>query len=78
VIGYGFGDKAINTRLIAWLARESDRALVICHPDPGRLRQEARGAIQNHWDSWESDRQLRLVASRVENLDYGHIAEHLG
>jgi SIR2-like domain len=77
VIGYGFGDKAINTRLIAWLARASEHTLIVCHPRPDELRDNARGAIQNHWTSWKNEERLKVIPAYVADLNYEAIAEHL-
>lgn len=46
VIGYGFRDKAINARIVAWAERPGDRRLVVLHPDPVRLGQNARGRFE--------------------------------
>jgi hypothetical protein len=45
VIGYGFRDKAINSRLIGWLQQAWNRCLVVVHPKPTELCEGARGAI---------------------------------
>jgi hypothetical protein len=68
VIGYGFGDKAVNTRLIAWLARSREHHLVVCHGEPDDLRMRARGAIRNKWPSWLADGQLIVVPKWVADL----------
>lgn len=77
VIGYGFGDKAINTRLIAWLARASEHQLIVCHPCPDELVANARGAIQNYWKSWKNEGQLEIIPTCVADLNYQAIAGHL-
>ncbi len=76
-IGYGFGDKAINMRLIGWLARARDNRLIVCHHDPDRLSKCARSAIQNNWIRWQEDEQLAIVPAYVAELDYKDIATHL-
>jgi hypothetical protein len=53
VIGYGFRDKAINARLVAWAERPGERRMVVVHPHPARLRVEARGAVRSNWMRWE-------------------------
>jgi SIR2-like domain len=77
VIGYGFGDKAINTRLIAWLARASEHTLIVCHPCPDELCDNARGAIQNYWTSWKDEGRLKVVPACVADLNYEAITGHL-
>lgn len=77
-VGYGFGDKAVNTRLIGWLARARENRLIVCHPDPDRLSERARGAIRNKWANWQQDGQLAIVPACVAQLDHEAIAAHLG
>jgi hypothetical protein len=61
VIGYGFRDKAINARVVAWAERPGDRRMVVVHPDPDRLGRGARGAIRNKWLRWRNAGLLRFV-----------------
>jgi hypothetical protein len=61
VIGYGFRDKAINARIVAWAERSGDRRMVVVHPDPDRLGRSARGAIRNKWLRWQNTGLLRFV-----------------
>lgn len=78
VIGYGFGDKAINSRLIGWLARARDNKLIVCHPSPDRLFCDARPAIKNKRHDWEHDGQLATIPDEVATLTYETIANHVG
>jgi hypothetical protein len=77
VIGYGFGDKAINTRLIGWLARSSKHKLIVCHPDPVKLSERSRPAIREKWTGWQNRGQVKTVVASVADLDYAAIVEHL-
>ena len=61
VIGYGFRDKAINARIVAWAERPGERRLVVVHRDPDRVGQGARGAIRNKWIRWQNAGLLRFV-----------------
>ncbi len=67
VIGYGFRDKAINARLIAWAERPGHRRMVVVHADPIRLGAGARGAIRDKWNRWQ---QNGLLAFLPEHLSY--------
>ena len=40
VIGYGFRDKAINSRIVAWAERPGERRMIVVHPRPGRVRPD--------------------------------------
>jgi hypothetical protein len=77
VIGYGFGDKAVNTRLISWLARARDNALIVAHGDPGDLRARSRGAIQAKWDEWQQYKKLAVIPVWVDDLDWDDVSEKL-
>jgi hypothetical protein len=77
LIGYGFGDKAINTRLIAWLARASEHTLIVCHPRSDELRNNPRGAIQNYWKGWKNEARIKIIPACVADLNYEAIAGHL-
>lgn len=77
VIGYGFRDKAINTRLIAWLVRATEHHLIVCHPCPDELVANARGAIQSYWKSWKNEGRLEIIPTCVADLNYDAITEHL-
>lgn len=61
VIGYGFRDKAINSRIVAWAERPSERRMVVVHPNPTGLGTRARGAIRGKWNRW----QLRALLTFV-------------
>ncbi len=77
VIGYGFRDKAINSRLIGWLHQAWDRHLVVVHPKPAELRVGARGAITRGWATWEQQGRLRLVEKAVEDAGWREIENAL-
>lgn len=70
VIGYGFGDKAINTGLIGWLEDAEDRRLIVAHGNLSALRRDARGATGNNWSRWEAEGRLVTVEQWVESLTY--------
>ena len=76
-IGYGFADKAINSRLIAWLARARGNKLVVCHGRPDELRERARRAIQFKWEAWQADGQLVVVPRWIAQLHYDDVTSHL-
>jgi hypothetical protein len=61
VIGYGFHDKAINARIVAWAERPGQRKMVVVHRDPDRLGAGARGAIRGKWDRWKQCGLLEIV-----------------
>lgn len=61
VIGYGFRDKAINARIVAWAERPGERRMVVVHPDPDRLGLQARGAIRDKWNRWQNAGLLRVL-----------------
>jgi hypothetical protein len=66
VVGYGFRDKAINARVVAWLNEGRRRRLVVVHRQPTQLLgQGARGAIRGNWRSWLDHGNLAFVESHL-------------
>jgi hypothetical protein len=65
IAGYGFGDKAINARIVDWADSQPQRRIVIVHPNPTRLRKGARGAVRNPWEAWQERGTLGFVKKRV-------------
>jgi hypothetical protein len=61
IIGYGFADKGINTRLIGRLLGEPDRRLVVVHGNEEALANRARSAINRAWSRWKFDGRLKVV-----------------
>jgi len=77
VVGYGFGDKAINTRLSQWLGRARDNRLIVAHGDPDSARQRARPAISSKWPAWEAGGRLRIIDKWAADLDAKSIEDSL-
>jgi SIR2-like domain len=73
VIGYGFRDKAINSRLIGWLHNERGRRLIITHGNIGDLVREARPAIARNWNTWINDGRLRVVEKWVAEVSWADV-----
>lgn len=61
VIGYGFRDKAINSRIVAWAERPGQRRMVVVHGRPAELGTRARGAIREKWNRWQQQGLLTFV-----------------
>ncbi|HEV7566064.1 MAG TPA: hypothetical protein VGO31_08925 [Microbacteriaceae bacterium] len=77
VIGYGFRDKAINSRLIAWAERPGERRMVVVHRDPYGVGAGARGAIAQKWDRLEQSGTLAFVPRHLEGTTWAEIREKL-
>lgn len=53
VVGYGFRDRAINSRLIAWMTRpRANPRMVVVDPAAAQMDQRARDAIALKWSDW--------------------------
>ena len=77
VVGYGFRDKAVNSRLIGWLDRSLDNSLVVVEPDPSRLESASRGAIRESWPRWQEQRRVQLLLRKIENTAWVDVREAL-
>ena len=78
MVGYGFRDKAVNARLIAWAERPGERRIVVVHRDPTGLGDGARGAIQQKWDRWQRSGLLAFVPRHLENTTCPDLRDVLG
>jgi SIR2-like domain len=79
VSGYSFGDKAVNTLLIEWLhsAPKRDRRLIVAHADCTGLRDGARGAIGNKWDSWIEAGVLNEIPKFLGDLSWPDLSDRM-
>ena len=77
VIGYGFRDQAINSRLIGWLNRTEENRMIVVHGNPDEIPTLARMAIENHWGRWVGDGRVRLVRSWVADTSWDAVAAEL-
>jgi hypothetical protein len=73
VIGYGFRDKAINSRLIGWLHGAPGRRMVVVHGNVQGLVDNARPAIARNWNRWINDRRLRVVEQWVAGASWAEV-----
>jgi hypothetical protein len=71
VIGYGFRDKAINSRLIGWLHGARERRLIVAHGNVEDLVENARPVIARNWKGWINDGRLRVVEEVGGRIDLG-------
>ena len=77
VVGYGFRDKAINSRLIAWVECPGERRMVVAHRDPDGLGQGARGAVAQKWARWEESGMLVFLPRHLEHTTWAEMREKL-
>jgi hypothetical protein len=77
VIGYGFRDKAINSRLSGWLHGGRDRRLIVVHGDAADVIRNARPAIGRNWNRWINDGRLRVVERWVGAASWSDVESAL-
>jgi SIR2-like domain len=77
VVGYGFGDQAINSYLLQWLHWSCDHRIVVVDPCPGHLEARARPAIKRGWSRWKSDGRLSVLALKAEDVTWRDIQSAL-
>jgi hypothetical protein len=61
VIGYGFGDKGINTRITDWLMSGASCRMVVVDIDACNLWKRTRGAIASKWHDLVKAKRLYPV-----------------
>lgn len=77
VTGYGFQDKAINTRLINWMLEARNRSMLVIHGAPANLEEGARPAIQRFWGEWVDLGRLRIIDSWIEESSWPEVRSEL-
>ena len=66
VVGYGFRDRAINSRLIAWMSRpRATPRMVVIDPAAAEIEQRAREAIALKWQGWCASGAVVAIANRL-------------
>jgi hypothetical protein len=75
--GYGFGDKAINTRLLDWVYSADSRRCVVIDPGLRDLRWTARGAVRKEWLGLAREGKLRLIGKQIEDVTWPEIKDHM-
>lgn len=73
VCGYGFGDKAINTRALEWLLASSDRLVVVIHPDPAELKRSGRWELSALWDHLGETGKVKFLRQPIERASWSQI-----
>lgn len=77
VCGYGFGDKGINNQLIAWMDDKDSRRMVMVHPKPSDLVENARPAVQRAIERWKKTTRLGLLEAGAEAVHWVDVAPML-
>jgi hypothetical protein len=73
ISGYGFRDRGINTMVIDWFYNNPENKIVVIHPRPTELKENARGSISNKWDHWIDAQRLLLLSNRIEETSWDDI-----
>lgn len=68
VIGYGFGDKGINSRILDWVGDNHGHKLVIIDPEAEKLKRTGRGAFRKNWEKLQEIGKLTFIKKGVEEL----------
>ena len=74
MLHFGVETAGINTEIIEWFFSKPDRSLVIIHPDPENLFENARGAIRKYWEKDPIDQtapfreHTHLIEKRLEDV----------
>ena len=75
VCGCSFGDKGINSQIIKWYYAKRGRRLIIIHPNPENLAENARNAIRSKWQQWIQNGGIRLIPKKLENVQENEVLE---
>ncbi len=79
IIGYSFGDKAINARLAEWMLSPQNNRLVIIDPCLDKIRREIPlSEFKKRWDSWLKEGKLILFDQKIECVSWEEIKKKIG
>ncbi|MBI3258352.1 MAG: type II toxin-antitoxin system HicB family antitoxin [Ignavibacteriae bacterium] len=77
-IGYGFGDNAVNLRIIDWIGKKSGRKLLVI--DIGEYekgKDNAKGAIQSRLPEWKRDRKMIWRKKNIQDLTIEELMKYI-
>ncbi len=74
VCGYGFGDKAVNTRIVLWMQESPRNRLIVAHKNKDSLLQSARPAIRDAAPSWIQGNRMLIIPKWIQELSWEDIA----
>ncbi|MFA6571476.1 MAG: hypothetical protein WCT77_09585, partial [Bacteroidota bacterium] len=78
IIGYGFGDNAINLRIIDWFDKNKYRKIIVVSPNMETVIQNARGGISRRLKELENDKnRLIIIKKRFEDTNSQEIIQNL-
>lgn len=75
VCGYGFGDKAVNARLLDWAWGSEAHRFVVIDPNPDTLKMAARGAFRKSWKSLEDSGRLTFIGKAIQDVSWIEVRE---
>ena len=77
ICGYGFGDKGINSQITQWISKSPTRQVVAIHPNPKKMAERARGAIQRAFEFLEGKGRLHTIAKKAEEVSWQEVSDRL-
>jgi hypothetical protein len=77
ISGYSFGDQGINSRIIYWLFKSVKNKIIVIHPEPEKLKKNARPAISNQWNYLIKNNALQVIPKMIQHVTWEDIKEKL-
>lgn len=74
VIGYGFGDLAINQRISEWLLHQQSAQLIVVHPEPDLLKNNP---IISYWEKPNGTGKVQFIKKAAEDLRWPALRQML-
>lgn len=65
IADYGFGDNAINLRIIDWM-NDKKHKLIIITPNFNNTQKYAKGAMYARLQDWKRDRRIGIIENKIE------------
>ncbi|MCL4377473.1 MAG: SIR2 family protein [Actinobacteria bacterium] len=76
VIGYGFKDKGINSKIIEYMYYNfNNKIIIVDKKEKEELLKDARFAIQNNIPKWENEKRLRFICKDIKDFSLDEIKD---
>ena len=77
IIGYGFRDAGVNTRIVEWMFSAPEKKMAIVDPSLDAIRTRMPSGIRERWNQWTGERRIVPMLKRIEDVTWDEIRTSL-
>lgn len=77
IIGYGFRDAGVNTRIVEWMFSAPDKKMAIVDPGLDAVRTRMPSGIRERWDQWRGERRIVPILKGIKDVTWDEIRTSL-